>query len=129
MVELGGLWALIYSLLEAGALAALTVLVPFAINWFLKKTKVDELLGDDITRQYLTEVFDRAITYGKNKAGTWADGVDTSVDLGIENNPVLDFAVQYVLDTVPDALEHFNIATPEAVRERIIARLEKELGA
>lgn len=127
MIDFGSLIELLYQLALAAAFGGLSVLAPFAINWVLEKTKLDKLLGEDLTRNYLNNAFENAIQYGVSQVDAKVAKIDGNIDLGVKNQ-ILEIAVTYVLDAVPDGLERFGINSPEAVRKLVTARLEKLLG-
>lgn len=126
MIDFGSIIALLYDLLSAAFFAAVSVAVPFAVNWILEKTKLDKIVGDDLTRNYLYEALERGILFAKAEVDQKVEKIDGNIDLGIDS-PLVSIAVSYVLDAVPEGLERFNINDEESVRKLVTARLEDVL--
>ncbi|MBO6507413.1 MAG: inadl protein [Roseibium sp.] len=88
-----------------------------ALNAFELRT------GLELDQQYaerLDRALMRAVDYGKSKALQVAKEHASEVDV---RNELLATAASYALNSVPDALEHFNID-----RERLIDMLEARIG-
>ena len=127
MIDFGSIIELLYELLSAAFFAAVSVAVPFAVNWMLEKTKLDKIVGDDLTRNYIYEALERGILFAKSEVDMKVDNVDLSIDLGIKNQ-LLEIAVGYVINAVPEGLERFGINSPEAVTRLVTSRLEDVLN-
>lgn len=123
-MDFSGIIEIIYGLVKVVAVAGFSVIVPYAVKWLMDQTKIDELLGDDIVRNYLYDVLERALKAGIKVADDKIATLNTQVEI---ENEILGFAVNYVQDSVPDALERFGL-TEDNVRSMLIARLEDALG-
>ena len=127
MIDFGSIIELLYGLLSAAFFAARSVAVPFAVTWLPEKTKLDKLVGDDLTRNYLYEALERGILYAKTELDEKVESIDGNIDLGIDS-PLVGIAVSYVLNAVPEGLERFGINDEDAVRRLVTARLEDVLN-
>lgn len=105
------------TLMFAAASAAVATLVPFAINWLLKKTKLDALISDDFIRAYLIEALDKGINLAKTKV--YENKITVNVD-----NTIGKIVLEYLQKHTPDALAHFGL-TEDKVQEMVKARLVK----
>lgn len=123
MVDFSSILQLLFSLVETAALTAISILVPFAINWLLKKTKLDKLVSEDVIRAYLDQALVKAVHFGKAEAEKIVGTVNTKVEV---EDRIVAFALEYAVKAVPDAIKHFGI-TEDGLRAMITARLA-ELG-
>lgn len=106
-------------LVFAAVAAAFATLIPVALKWFYSKTKLDQLVSDEVIREYLYEVLDRAIALGKAKVAEQKLTVEVDSALG-------KFVYEYLKNSVPDALGHFGLDEAKIanmVRARIAAKL------
>lgn len=79
---------------------------------------------DASTRAYLQTAIDGAVSWATQKVG---DGLkDKSVTLDVKSELVAH-AADYLLDRVPDALEHFGLSAKD-IEQLIEARLNQSLG-
>lgn len=127
MVDFGAIIGLLYELVFAGAAAALGVAVPFAINWLKEKAGLDKLVADDVVRGYVNTALERGIAFARTELDEEIAKVDGTIDLGMKNQ-LVEIAINYVLDAVPDGLERFGINSPEVVAKLVTARLDKILS-
>lgn len=105
----------IVDLVFAAVAAAGAALIPFVLKWFYSKTKLDQLVSDEIVRNYLYDVLDRAIALAKQKIAT--QKLEVNVD-GV----LARFVYEYLKNFVPDAIKHFDL-TEEKVAEMVKSRL------
>lgn len=101
----------------AAASAAIAILVPVAVKWFLQKTHLDGLVSDDFVRTYLNDAIDKAINLAKAKV--YEQKITINVD-----NAIGKFVLDYLQQHTPDALAHFGL-TEAKVQEMVKARLVK----
>lgn len=88
-------------------------IVKAALDW-LKKT-----YGIDIPEPVIKATLQEAINFGIGYAIAKAKEVDTNVKF---DNRFIDDVVKYVVERVPDALEHFGI-TPTSLEAMVKARI------
>ena len=103
----------------AAVAAAFATLIPVALKWFYSKTKLDQLVSDEVIREYLYEVLDRGIALAKAKVAE--QRLSVNVD-----NVIGSFVYEYLKNFVPDALAHFGLneaKVADMVRARIAAEL------
>jgi hypothetical protein len=122
-MDFSALIDILYETLRAVAVAGAAAIVPFVIKWLMDRTKIDELLGDDMVRTYLNDAFERALKAGFKYADTKVGQLNSTVEI---ENEVLEFALEYVQKAVPGALAHFDLG-PEDVKNRLLARFEDVL--
>jgi hypothetical protein len=99
----------------AAVAAAFATLIPVALKWFYSKTKLDQLVSDDVVREYLYDVLDRGIALAKVKVAE--QKLTVNVD-----NVIGSFVYEYLKNFVPDALDHFGLnesKVADMVRSRI----------
>ena len=121
MVDYSSIIALLFSLVETAALTAISILVPFAINWLLKKTHLDKLVSEDVIRGYLDGALVKAVHFGKAEAEKLVGTINTKVEV---EDRIVAFALEYAIKAVPDAISHFGI-TEDGLRSMITARLSQ----
>lgn len=106
-------------LVFAAVAAAVATLIPVVLRWFYSKTKLDQLVSDDVIREYLYEVLDRGIALARSKVSE--QNLTVNVD-----NVTARFVFEYLQNFVPDALQHFGLneaKVAEMVRARIAAQI------
>tara|TARA_Y100000031_G_C8231879_1_gene391299 strand:- start:909 stop:1295 length:387 start_codon:yes stop_codon:yes gene_type:complete len=95
-------------------IAVLVALATFGINWVRQKVGLDKLTQDDVIRRYLED----AIVAGVNYA---ISHIPQKVTVSGKAAFIAE-ASKYVLNSVPDALEHFGI-TEDKLSKMVEARL------
>lgn len=85
------------------------------MDWIKTKTPFGFLVSDDMVRGYLQEAINFGIGYATQKAK------ESNLEVKFDN-AFLATVLQYVVERVPDALEHFGI-TPTALEAMVKARL------
>jgi hypothetical protein len=130
MLDITPILEALFEIIKVIALGGLSVLVPFTVNWLLNKTKIDELLGEDIVRNYMYDAFERAIVFGANALEIRAGEVPTSIEV---KNEILAIAGRYAVNAVPDALERFGVDPKTAdgqarLQAMLVSRFEDAMG-
>lgn len=85
------------------------------VDWFKNSTPFGAFIPDEAVRIAVYEAIDFAIGAAKLNAKERFGVVQI-------DNRFVEYAVEYVINAVPDSLEHFGI-TPDGVAERVKARI------
>lgn len=101
------------------------VLATYATRWILRKTHLDGLIQEDLIRNYLYTALENAVIFGVDQVKKDL-GDKAIVDV---KNDILAAAIEYVMKTVPDALAHFGLDSPEKIRDLLLVRLNKYLDS
>ncbi len=116
-VDLSGVAGIIVSGIAAGVLWLGRVGINALVGYIQQKAKLEL---DDHIREYLYRALEQAAVIAETRLTEITDMSLSRVDL---RNAALAHAVNYVIDRVPDALEHFGI-TPAALTAMIEARTQ-----
>lgn len=104
-------------IMEIG-ISLLTVVLSAVVAWVGKTVKKKFDIDIDTSKE---GTLNRAIDRGMDYARKFATGDDGKIAIPV-SNMMVKWAADYVIDKVPDTLNHFGI-TEERLREMIAARL------
>jgi hypothetical protein len=95
------------------------------LTYFLNrnKTKLEALGIDEKTRTYLDKAIQSGLGYAENLLKKKAENI---ADPKIQNQLIAE-ALNYVLDRVPDAVNHFKLE-PKDLEKMILARFTPEIA-
>jgi chemotaxis protein CheY-P-specific phosphatase CheC len=108
-------------LMAVGVAAAtvVTALAAYGVQWLRKKTGIQGLELDAQHRDALQAAITNAAGLALNQLGNSLQG--RTIDVG---SPAVQAAVQYVVKTAPEALEHFDLSgKSQEIAEKIVAKL------
>lgn len=108
--------AVVLAVLAAALTAVARVGVKSLTGYLETKTGIEL---DAATRSYLNTALDSAVAWATAKATEGLAGKSLTLDV---KNEVVAHAVTYILDRVPDALEHFALTSTD-IEQLIEARL------
>lgn len=115
-IDLHSIVALVIAALAAAITAAARVGTKALASYLETKSGIEL---DDATRGYLNKAIDSAVSWATLKASQSLDGKALTLDV---KNDLVAHAVNYLLDRVPDALDHFGLKTDD-LEQLVEARL------
>lgn len=106
MVDIEPLTTFLFEIFKVTVLGALSALIPLAIKWVIDRTKLDELLGEDVVRKNLESILERSVTFGLETLEVRFNDLPKAIEV---KNDILAVAAKYAIQSAPDALKRFGI--------------------
>lgn len=120
LVDLSPLLQVLFTTVGTIAVAFATFAIHKVNTWLASKTGQQNLLNEDVIRQYLDSALNNAVHFAVSQVGSsdWTH-VDTK-------NALLKAGADYILSHVPDAVKYFKL-DPASLESALEAKLNQVL--